>query len=84
MRKWLYLEKYTESFCENYGLKNLIKQPKCYKNPINPTCTDLILKNIPQSFQSTGVLETGQFDFHMMTLIVMRKCFKKFQRRIIV
>ena len=44
----------------------------------------LTLKNIPQSFQSTGVLETGQFDFHMMTLFVMRKCFKKFQRRIIV
>ena len=28
-------------------LIDLIKQPKCYRNPINPTCIDLILTNVP-------------------------------------
>ena len=28
-------------FCDNYSLKNLIRQPTCYKGPNNPTCIDL-------------------------------------------
>ena len=36
-----------KSFCENYNLKSLIKQPTCYKIPNKPTCIDLILKNVP-------------------------------------
>ena len=36
-----------KSFCENYGLKNLIRQLTCYKNPRNTTCIDLILTNVP-------------------------------------
>ena len=65
-----------KTFCENYSLQNLIKQPTCYKNPSRPTCIDLILTNVPRSFQSTCVIETGLSDFHLMT-------FKKFQPRII-
>ena len=71
------------SFCEAYNLKSLIKQPTCYKNPDNPTCIDLILTNVPRSFQSTCVIETGLSDFHLMTLTVMRKTFKKYQHRVI-
>ena len=44
---------HMESFCENYDLKNPIRQPTCYKNPSNPACIDLILANVPCSFQST-------------------------------
>ena len=55
----------------------------CYKNPNNPTCTDLIITNVPRSFQSTCVLETGLSEFHLMMLTVMRKRFKKFQPRVI-
>lgn len=40
-------------FCEINDLKNLIKQPICYKNPSNLTCIDLILTNVLQMFQST-------------------------------
>ena len=36
-----------------------------------------------QSFQSTCVIETGLSDFHLMTLTVMRKNFKKIKPRII-
>ena len=76
-------EHHMKSFCENYGLKNLVRQPTCYKNPSNPVCIDLILTNVPRSFQSTCVVETGLSDFHLMTLTVMRKSFKKYQPKII-
>ena len=42
-----------------------------------------MLTNVPRSFQSTCVIETGLLDFHLMTLTVMKKSFKKFQPRII-
>ena len=76
-------EHHMKSFCENYGLKNLIRQPTCYKNPSNPVCIDLILPNVPRSFQSTCVVETGLSDFHLMTLTVMRKSFKNYQPKMI-
>ena len=72
-----------KSFCENYNLKSLIKQPTCYKNPNKPTCIDFILTNVPHMFQSTCVLETGLSDFHLMTVTVMRKTFKKIRPRVI-
>ena len=76
-------ENHMKSFCENYDLKSLIKQPTCYKNPDCPTFIDLILTNVPRSFQSTCVVETGLSDFHLMTLTVLRKSFKKFQPKLI-
>ena len=72
-------EPHMKTFCESYSLRNIIKQPTCYKNPSRPTCIDLILTNVPRSFQSTSVIETGLSDFHLMTLTVMKKSFKKFQ-----
>ena len=70
-------EQQIKAFCDNYGLKSLIRQPTCYKRPSNPTCIDLILTKAPQKFQSTCVLETGLSDFHLMTVTVMRKIFKE-------
>ena len=72
-------EHHMKSFCENYGFKNLIRQPTCYKNPSNTACIDLILTNVTCSFQSICVVETGLSDFDLMTLTVMRKSFKKYQ-----
>ena len=37
-------------FYDNYGLKTLIRKPKCYKNTENLTCIDLMLTNVPRSF----------------------------------
>ena len=31
---------YLEEFCASYNLKNLIKQPTCFKNPDNPRLID--------------------------------------------
>ena len=44
---------------------------------------DLIPTNEPRSFQTTCVIETGLSDFHLMTLTVMRKSFKKLKPRVI-
>ena len=54
-----------------------------HKKPSNPVCIALILTNVPRTFQSTCVVETGLSDFDLMTLTVMRKCFKKYQPKII-
>ena len=48
-------ENQMKFFCDTYGLRNLIKQRKCYKNSDNPTCVDLVLTNSPRSFYSTCV-----------------------------
>ena len=72
-----------ESYCENYDLKSLIKQPTRYKNPNKPTSIDLILTNVPRIFQYTCVLETGLSDFHLMTVTVMKKTFEKMHPRVI-
>ena len=76
-------EHHMKSFSKNYGLKYLIRQLTCYKNASNPACIDLILANVPRSFQSTCVVETGLSGFHLMTLTVMRKGFKKYQPKTI-
>ena len=65
-----------KAFCDSYSQTSLIKQPTCCKNPSHPKCTDLILTNVPRSFQTTCVIEIGLSDFHLMTFTVMRKSFK--------
>ena len=70
-------DSHMETFCEPYGLKNLIKVPTCHKNSQNPSCIDLIFTNSPLSFQSSGVIETGLADFHKMTVAVMKTTFQK-------
>ena len=43
-------ENHMKSFCENYCLTNIVRQPTCYKNPSNRICIDMILTNVPCSF----------------------------------
>ena len=64
-------------FCCVYGLKNLVKNPTCFKNIDNPSCIDLILTNKSGSFQNTLVIETGLSDFHRLTVTVMKVNFQK-------
>ena len=72
-----------KTFCNSYSLSSLIKQSTCYKNPSHPKCIDLILTKVARSFQTSCVIETGLSDFHLMTLTVMRKSFKKLKPRVI-
>ena len=69
--------------CGSYGLHSLIKQPTCYKNPENPSCIDLILKNKAKSFQSTCVIETWLSNFHRMTISVLKMHFRKLPPKVI-
>ena len=64
-------------FCCVYGLKNLVKNPTCFKNIDHPSCIDLILTNKSGSFQNTLVIETGLSDFHRLTVTVMKVNFQK-------
>ena len=66
-----------KTFGENYKFRNLINEPACFKNPENPTCIDLILKNKPLSFKNAYVIETGLSDFHKMVVAVMKMHFPK-------
>ena len=70
-------------FCDSYEFKNLIKDATCYKNPENPSCTDLILTNNPNSFQNSDMMETGLSDFHNMTFTVMKRTFEKLDPNIL-
>ena len=76
-------DSFMKSVCENYDLKFLVKEPTCFKNPENPSCTDLIFTNKPRSFIKTGVIETGLSDYHKLVTTVMKMRFPKFKPSII-
>ena len=46
------LENYLNDFCHIYNLWNIVKEPACFKNPDNPSCTDLFLTNRSRCFQN--------------------------------
>ena len=64
-------EEAMNEFCCIYSLSSLAKGPTCFKNPDHPSCIDLILTNKSASFQNSMVVETGQSDFHKLTITVM-------------
>ena len=66
-----------------YKLRNLIKEPTCFKNPENPACIDSILTNKSLSFKNTYVIETGLSDFHKMVVAVMKMHFPKMKPQVI-
>ena len=72
-----------KDFCSLYNFKNLIKEPMCYKNTLNPSCIDLIITNKPNSFQDTNVIEVGLSNFHKLTVSVVEMFFKKHLPKII-
>ena len=70
-------------FCETYNLKNLVKDPTCYKNPSKPTCIDLNLTNFSKSFQHTQTIETSLLDFHKLTVTVLKTHFPRLKPNIV-
>ena len=65
------------NFISEHNLKNIVKDPTCFKSSENPTCIDLFITNFPNSFQSTKTLSTGLSDFHKMVLTVLKNKFVK-------
>ena len=70
-------ENLIKTFCGNYSLKNLVKEPTCFKNIHKPTCIDLILTNRVLYFQNTTVFETGLSDFHKLVITIMKSTYQK-------
>ena len=70
-------EEIMNEFCEMYNLKNLIREPTCFKSYANPSSIDLILTNKYKSFISSQVVETGLSDHHKLTISVLRMFVKK-------
>ena len=58
--------------CGNDNLTNLIKEPTCFKNPLNPSSIDLMLTNRAGRFQDSLTIETGLLDHHKMTVTVLK------------
>ena len=72
-----------EDFLFEHNVKNLVKEPTCFKSLENPSCIDLFLTNSPLSFQNTGTITTGLSDFHKMVVTVMKTSYPKAQPEII-
>ena len=72
-----------KNFCQICGCKNIVKDKTCFKNSINPTCTDLIITNRPKFFQESEIIETGLLGFHKMNVTVMKVFYHKRKPKII-
>ena len=76
-------ENHLNDFCKTNSLKNIVKSPTCFKNPVNPSCIDLFLTNRPNCFQNTSTIETGISDFHKMVVTVLKIHYKKQKAKVI-
>ena len=70
-------EQEMHDFCSSFNLQNLVKDPTCFKNPLNPSSIDVMLTNRPNSFLKTTTVETGLSDHHKMTVSVLRSYVNK-------
>ena len=68
------------SFCTLLKIKNLVKEPTCYKKLANPSRIDLFLTNRAISFHRTCVFETGLPHFHKLVLTILRSKYKQFDK----
>ena len=71
-----------DCFYKSYRLKNLMKDPTCFKNSEIPSCIDPILTNSHYSFRNSYIIETGLSDFHKMIVSVMKTTFQKLSWKI--
>ena len=70
-------------FCDTFGLKSLIKDATCYKNPENPSSIDLILTNDPRHFQKSCFIKTDLSDFHRTVVTVIKTSFERLKPSVI-
>ena len=70
---------------ENVTLKDFhdLHSHNCYKNPMNPSCINLILTNSPKYFQNFNVFETGPSDVHRMVVTMTKTSYRKLDPKIL-
>ena len=61
-----------------YNLSNLIKEPTCYKNPLNPTSIDVILTNRVNIFQKMVVTVLKVYVKKLEPITVKYRCHNNF------
>ena len=71
------------SFCTLFKLKNVAKEPACYKNLNNPSCIDVFLTNCARGFHNTCVFEASLSDFHKLVVTLLRSKFELLLSKII-
>ena len=76
-------EEAMKSFCQIHNFKKLLDKCTCYKNPTSLSCVDLIIIDKTKSFQNSCTFETWLFDFHKMTLTVLKLSFAKQKPRVL-
>ena len=76
-------EEVLDDFLSSRGVRNLVKEPTCFKILNNRSCIDLLLTNSYRSFQNTTVVTTGLSDFHKMSVTVLKNTFPKAPPKII-
>ena len=62
---------------------SLIKKSICFKNPKYTSWIDLILTNMPRSFQTKCVVGVGLSDFYRMIIFVIKTHFRKVLHKVV-
>ena len=70
-------DSFMKSFCENYNLRSLVKEPTYFKHLENFSFIDLILTSKKWSFIKTGVVETALSNYHKLVAKVIKMHFPK-------
>ena len=76
-------ENLLKNFCNDYHLENLIHEPTCFINILNPSSIDIMLTNRTRSFHQSKTIETGLSDFHRLTITILKTNFPKKAPKII-
>ena len=61
-----------ETFFYQHNLTNIVKEGTCFKNPSNPSTTDLFLTNSTSYFQNTKTFFTSPSDFHKLVKTTLK------------
>ncbi len=81
-------------FCDLYNLKNIVKEPTCFKSKDNILLIDVILVAKPMRLHETVVFDMGLSDFHKIICVwtkvyvpwevprkIVHKSFKSFDEK---
>ncbi len=60
--------------CDLYNLKNIVKEPTCFKSYDNPSLIDVILVAKPRRQYETVVFDIGLSDFHKIICVCVQRC----------
>ena len=64
-------------FLDQYEVKNLVKEPTCFKSLENPSTIDLVITNFSKSFCHTRTFDNCLSDFHRLVTTVLKFSYEK-------